>query len=130
MTRQTLVQAIAAAADARRSCEKKGNDEWFKRWTERLEELGEQLPSGGGIDHGTAIDVERTALAGGAVVLATAYHHMNDNGFYDGWTEHVITVRPLFDGLDVRVSGRNRNDIKDYLGDVFHEALQEPACEW
>jgi hypothetical protein len=49
---------------------------------------------------------------------------MDDVGYYDGWTEHTLTVRPsLAFGIDLKFSGRNRNQIKDYLHEVFHEAL-------
>jgi hypothetical protein len=50
---------------------------------------------------------------------------MNDAGYYDGWTDHIVIVSPSFDGIDIKISGRNRNDIKDYLHDVFHAALTE-----
>lgn len=41
----------------------------------------------------------------------------------DSLTEHVIRVLPTFDGIDIRVSGRNKNMIKEYLGDTFHYCL-------
>ena len=49
---------------------------------------------------------------------------MNENGFYDGWTDHTLTVRPsLVHGIELEISGRNRNDIKEYLHETFHSAL-------
>jgi len=50
---------------------------------------------------------------------------MNESGAYDGWTEHKLIVSPslLFD-LDLRITGRDRNGIKEYLHDVFSAALQ------
>ena len=52
------------------------------------------------------------------------FHHMDDNGYYDGWTEHVVTVKPslCFD-IEISVSGRNRNGIKEYILDTFHHLL-------
>lgn len=50
---------------------------------------------------------------------------MNENGFYDGWTEHTITVRAdLAHGFKISISGRNRNEIKDYLHEVFSDCLE------
>ena len=52
---------------------------------------------------------------------------MNEHGFYAGWTKHMVTVRPsLAFGLDVRIGGRDRNAIKDYLAEVFLHALTRP----
>jgi len=49
---------------------------------------------------------------------------MDEYGGYDGWTEHTITVRPdLIHTIVLGISGRNRNDIKDYLYDVYHHIL-------
>jgi hypothetical protein len=54
---------------------------------------------------------------------------MDENGYYDGWTEHRITIRAEFGGISVNVSGRNRNDIKDYLHEVYHHALSALVTE-
>ena len=48
---------------------------------------------------------------------------MDDAGFYDGWTGHTITITPSFSGINLRISGPNRNDIKDYLYETFDYAL-------
>ena len=42
---------------------------------------------------------------------------------YDGWTEHTVTVTPSFSGFNMRISGRNRNDIKDHMHETFYSAL-------
>ena len=55
------------------------------------------------------------------LVFYTSFHHMNDNGFYDGWTEHTVTVRPSLQfGFNMKISGQNRNEIKYHLHDVFY----------
>ena len=117
-----LYRLIASIAEARLNCQANNNAEWFDRHSERLDYIArELLPSGAGVDSGSKIDLERTTA--GKIVLTTAYHHMNDGGMYDGWTEHAVVVTPCFDGIDVRVTGRDRNDVKDYLGDLFHANL-------
>lgn len=118
----TVARELAGLADAYHRCLKTGN-EWAAKHRERAEYIARNyLPSGSGIDTGTTFDID--ASTGERLVLRTEFHHMNDGGYYDGWTQHDITVKAsLIHGLALRIGGRNRNDIKEYLHDVFREAL-------
>lgn len=82
------------------------------------------LPSGSGIDCGTKVD-----LAGSRkdrVVLTFEYHFMNDGGYYDGWESYKVVIKPdLVFGYDMRITGPNRNQIKEYLYDTFNGALNQ-----
>jgi len=50
---------------------------------------------------------------------------MNENGYYDGWTAHTVTVTPsLARAFNLRISGRNRNDIKEMMYQDFDYALR------
>lgn len=81
------------------------------------------LPSGGGFDNGTCLDLDRSTDE--KLVFATAFHHMNSDGYYDGWTSHTIFVRAsLIGGINIHINGPNRNDIKDYIHESFDIALQ------
>ncbi len=113
---------IAGACGARKRCLEHGN-EFAARWDEELDWVEKNaLPSGSGIDSGTTID--RDASHDELVVLETSYHHMNDVGSYDGWTQHTIRVRPSFlGGFKLSISGPNRNDIKEYLHQTYDCAL-------
>lgn len=123
---KTLINAIAETLAAHRNCVQSGNREWQAKHAARLAQLADRLPSGSGIDHGTTIDVDASTTD--RVVLRTSYHHMNDGGMYDGWTEHRIVVRPSFiGGIDLAIGGRDRNGIKEYLFDVFAQTLLEPV---
>lgn len=92
-------------------------------WASRHEDLlrtieRELLPSGSGVDAGTQIDTNKST--GELVVLETAFHHMDEFGGYDGWTEHTVRVKPsLLFGFVVSVSGRDRNGIKDYISEII-----------
>jgi hypothetical protein len=81
------------------------------------------LPSGSGIDCGTELD--RAACKPGKLVFTFSYHHMNEAGMYDGWTEHTLIVTPSFDGIDLRITGRDRNQVKEYLYDIYHNDLTQ-----
>lgn len=118
---------IANMLCAIENCQQSNNREWEIRWNDALTAIEENaLPSGSGFDSGTTIDRDKSNAT--RIVLHTSYHHMNDGGMYDGWTDHTITIRPDFaSGFDMRISGRNRNDIKEYMYDVFRAALEETA---
>jgi hypothetical protein len=121
MYTQTLAGFIAATVGALQRCEKDGNDFAVKH-RELLEYIERNLlPRGAGIDSGTTIAYSRCTDE--KLVLLTSYHHMNDGGMYDGWTEHTVTVRAGFNGLLITISGPNRNEIKDYLHETFHDCL-------
>ena len=80
------------------------------------------MPSGAGFDNGTTLDLD--ASSEDKLVFDTSFHHMNENGYYDGWTEHRIYVTPsLIHGFAMRITGKNRNQIKDYIYEVFQAAL-------
>ena len=123
-----LYEAIASACAARRNCDESGNTLWFERHTQRLCQYGEALPYGSGFDDGSHIDLQESSDT--KIVIRTQFHHMDEHGGYDGWTAHKVTVKPnLVHGITLTVSGRNRNEIKDYISETFDQALQEEAPE-
>lgn len=118
---RTIAQEISSRLVAIRNCEQSNNQEWLERHSATLKDLIAELPGGSGIDCGTKLD--RDASHGEKLVLLTSFHHMNENGMYDGWTEHKVIVTPSFSGLDIRITGRDRNEIKEYLHEVYYIAL-------
>jgi hypothetical protein len=99
--------------------------DWAEKHTQTLLTLVDNvMPSGSGFDRGTSLDMERSTSE--RLVFTVAFHHMDEHGFYDGWTDHTVTVTSsLLSGIAIRVSGRNRNGIKDYIYETFEHALQE-----
>lgn len=118
-----LYEALAMMCDARTNCHELGNTDWFETWTERAEALvKEHMPSGSGFDSGTTLDLDESS--GAKLVFNTSFHHMDQHGGYDGWTEHQVIVSPsLTHGFTIRVSGRNKNEIKDHISESFGAAL-------
>lgn len=118
-----LYALLAQLIDARARCQRDGNTEWESRHGERIRMLGrDYLPHGSGLDSGTTVDLD--ASTGERLVIRADFHHMDEYGSYDGWTEHTVIVTPsLAFGFLVRITGRDRNSIKEYLHDVFHTAL-------
>ena len=100
--------------------------------------FAEALPHGSGIDGNWHIQVQ----GNGNVMVTGEYHHMNSNGFYDGWSGFKLRMSRLEKDVwnpskgpcegkvqrihkkgDVvfRVTGGRREDDRDY----FHECLYD-----
>lgn len=126
MTRP-LYQALASKVSAHLACIASNNVEWERRHREDAEALVRQcMPSGSGFDSGTTLEWD--ASRSDKLVFTTKYHHMNDVGYYTRWTDHTVTVRAdLVHGITLVIGGRDYREIKDYIAEVFHHALTEPA---
>lgn len=121
---KTVVQTIAGSLQAMKNCQKSGNTEWMEKHEQAiLDTVSNYLPSGSGIDTGTTLNLDRSTSD--KLVFNFSYHHMNENGFYTHWTDHVLTVRPSFNGLNLSISGRDSNGIKDILYETFDYALSK-----
>lgn len=95
--------------------------------TEEVEKLvRDYMPSGSGIDNGVKIDLDK--CNDNRLTFTFGYHHMNESGMYCGWTDHSLIVTPSFDGIRLKITGRDRNFVKEYLYDLFHHALTQPVA--
>lgn len=123
MSEKPLYTVLAHLVQARQNCINSGNAEWLAKHEERIVALvKEHMPSGSGIDSG--VDIELDECTENKIVFYTSFHHMNDGGMYDGWTEHRITLLPsLVFGYELKITGPNRNDIKEHLHEEFSHAL-------
>lgn len=98
------------------------NEENERRWDNTIAELiRDCLPHGSGFDSGTTFNEDLSTDH--KLVFDTQFHHMKD-GLYTRWTSHRITATASFVGnLMITVSGQNHCDIKDYIAEVFYDAL-------
>lgn len=130
--KKTVIQAIFDASVAIENCGlDRVKEEWRDRWLEYRKELIALLPRGSGFDAGTKFvefskqgEWKKTEV----IRFETSFHHMDEHG-YNGWSEHTVTVRPSFSGIRISISGRDRNEIKDYIYEVFHDVLTSEAPE-
>ena len=114
------VRDLAGKFHAYLNCVKSNNTEWKDKHEDAIESMLENLPSGSGFDAGTKFDWDNSTSE--RLVFNTAFHHMDEHGGYDGWTQHRITVTAsLFFGIKIGISGKDRNGIKEYMHDVFSE---------
>ena len=119
-----VYQGLARAFDALQNCKKSGNTEWEERHRDKINSIvAEKLPHGSGI---VGLKFNEEESKPDRLVFDLSFHHMDQNGFYDGYTDHQIIVTPSLSwGFNLRVTGRNKNEIKEYLGDIIGEALEE-----
>lgn len=118
MRARYIYQEIASLVQARKNCKEAGNNYWSNVHGDCLKVLLSKLPSGSGIDNGVTLDEDD--CTSNRLVFSFGFHHMND-----GWTDHQLIVTPSFDGCDLRIAGRDRNNVKKYLYDIFDYALNQ-----
>jgi hypothetical protein len=121
-----IYQALAGHFIAYLNCLEKGNSEWQEKHKEKIEEIVEKyLPHGSGIDNGNSFDFDNSRED--KLIINSSYHRMDENGFYDGWIDYQVVIRPSLtaNGINLDVKGRfgKHQDLKDYLGDIYYEAL-------
>jgi hypothetical protein len=124
--KRTLAVVLARLVEARLNCLKsEKHEDWLDKHEERIETLvKDMMPNGSSVDHGTTIDHDRST--GERLVFTFDYHHMDEYGGYDGWTSHTLTVKAsLAHGLTLKISGPDRNQIKEYLHDTYYCALTQ-----
>lgn len=118
---EKLINRLAEVYPALENCKKTGaSEDWIEKYEKIIDKILNLLPDGTGFDSGTTIE----SVAHNKIVFNTAFHHMNSNGYYTRWTYHTVTVTPSFVfPLDIKVSGSNYGNIKDYIAEVFYDCL-------
>lgn len=115
----TLISEIASKCN----WDKTVNDDYRWKCDLALSILQNELPSGSGIDCGCKIDVSKSSIR--KVIITFDYHFLNENGFYDGWESYKLTVIPTLIGFGLKITGKNKNMIKDYFYDTFDYELSK-----
>lgn len=96
--------------------------EWKERHLLTIQEIEASLPRGAGLDKGCTINILKSHR--NRIVIETSYHHMNEQLGYDGWTDHKAVIIPdLINGFIINITGRDKNDIKNFLGQIFDEVF-------
>ena len=87
--------------------------------------LQELLPYGNGIETGCVISLKSTHKR---IVIDIAYGHPN---YTDDITTYQVVITPSFEeGINVRITGKNKDKLiewlqKQYLQAIFREALMQ-----
>jgi hypothetical protein len=133
-----IYQELASRLTALANCRTTGDTQWNDRHGGIIMNIMESAPSGSGFDSGTSIDIDDLVVPNSngksefrdVLKFNTTFHHMDQNGMYCGWTEHMVTVRPslLFE-FTISISGPNRDSVKDFIHDMFDTWLRsEYTC--
>ena len=112
------VTELSKAIAGHRQCK-----EGFKEsYTEKIIDCIGLLPSGSGIDNGIKFLWDESTPE--KIMFFFEFHHLNENGYYDGWTGHNIIITPsLQHDFNLKITGKNKNGIKDYLHDLFSDVF-------
>jgi len=128
----TVIQQMAQTLVAMDNCDKMGNSEGYTFNHRAMMALVRNfLPSGSGWDRGTTIEIETSTP--NRIMLTGSFHHMDEHGFYTGWTHHTLLITPsLAFGFDIEIdgfAGDQQDNFEDELHDIFHHALSSMVRE-
>ncbi len=111
---------IARKVNAFDNCVKLKNGYENNHFCAINEMVADYLPRGSGFDMGTKFLMDESNQ--NKLVFEANFHHMDENGYYNGWTEHKVIITPdLMFGFNIKVAGKNRNDIKEYIHSCFSD---------
>ena len=121
MEKVPLIVKIYRTIQAMNNCLKSGNTEWFHKHEDTLDSLSKYLPSGSGLNYACSINIDESDE--NKIVIDFLYSHCNEFGWTVGYTAHKLICKPTFDGLDLRITGKDKNGVKEYLYDIFDSCL-------
>lgn len=116
------IQAYKNCIESKNQNTNKDGVLWVDCHLEFIESCQSELPSGSGFDSGTKIMIEKCTDT--KIVLYTEFHHMDEYGGYDGWTNHEIIITPRFGSFDILVKGKDRDGIKEYIRDKIYDCIK------
>jgi len=119
-----VYQELARKLGAYQWCVKEGNACAVKHLHDIEATVEEYMPSGSGVDTGTTLNLEKSTPD--RLVFDASYHVMNEAGFYVGWIDFQVIVKPslAFDfDLSIRGQFGKYQDIKEYLYNLYSDAL-------
>lgn len=120
-----LAQLVGAYHRCKSPDANESQREWADKHAQTIRDLcSRYMPHGSGLDADRSGKLDLANSSEEKLVFWADFHHMDEHGSYDGWTSHMVTVRPsLALGFRLSISGPNRNDIKGYIGQAFEIAL-------
>jgi hypothetical protein len=119
-TPRPLYAELVSTYQALENCQKCANTEWADKHQTTIDWLEDLLPSGSGVDNGVKVEM----VEDHKIIMSFGFHHMDENGFYDGWTDHKLILRPsLTREVDLTITGPDRNYLKEYLYDLFYHVM-------
>lgn len=122
-----LYQKISSLISSRNNCLKNNNNEWYEKYTEKIEEItNKYFPSGSGFNGFYSFNLENSTPE--RLVFLCEYQHMNENGYYDGWSTLKVVIKPSLQfGFTFKLTGiqRKYSIDSDYFEDIINEFLDK-----
>lgn len=87
---------------------------------------------GSGFDCGYTVDMDKSSAD--KIVIESSFHCMDGNGYYCGWNDFTVTVKPsmLFD-IDISINFHGIKEksygLKDYIVETLHNALYATVAD-
>ena len=128
MDKDKIYKRLAKIANSRLRCL---NSIKFPQEIENYENeinniMKNSLPHGSGIDNGCSFNYDKSH--NNRLVINSAYHCMNENGYYDGWVDFIVVLTPDLEldyTLNIRGNFGKYNHVKDYLYQIFHNSFDQ-----
>lgn len=122
----SCASVLASTIEAYHNSVKAKNQTWIDNHETTINGLvKEYLPHGSGIDGKVTVNLSKSHKD--KIVIDFDFHCMDSNGFYAGWINYSVIVKPSFNGIDCKITGRNYHDNKEYLRDTFATCLESPC---
>lgn len=125
--KRRIYQEISSRLQARLNCEKSNNMEWLEKHQTAIDDICKNhLPHGSGFNQGTTLFYLESKPE--KLVFIAPFHHMNENGFYDGWSNLKIVITPSLQyNFNIKITGimRKYKDDIDYFVECFDYALNK-----
>ena len=125
-----VYQKIALTFNAYQQCIKNENITWQNKYEETIKEVIKTLPSGSGIDKPIKFDFEKSNFD--KIILYSSYHVIDEDGYYDGWIDFDVIIKPDWIDFKMKIQGKFSNygkckadSIKNYIYDTFDYALNK-----
>ncbi len=116
------ISKLANLIQAEKACIK-SNNSFADIHADNIDKMLKELPHGSGLDGG--VKLEKDLCTNDKLVFSFSFHHLDENGYYDGWTDHSLIIKPsLMFGYEMKITGRDKNMIKDYLHELFSECFE------
>ena len=125
--KRKLYQVIANKLQAMKNLENMDDPNgWYDKHAKSIEDLiKDHFPHGSGFDGDVWLDFNLSNPE--KLVFSAEFHHLNENGYYDGWPTLKVTVKAsLSYGIVFKVTGPKRKYVGDagYFYSIFDEFLE------
>ena len=128
MDKDKIYKRLAKIANSRLRCLNSIKfPQEIENYEDEIDDIMKNIfPHGSGIDNGCTFNYEKSV--NNRLVINSAYHCMNENGYYDGWVDFIVVLTPDLEldyTLNIRGNFGKYNHVKDYLYQIFHNSFDQ-----